>query len=352
MRASASADYLLDPDVAYLNHGSFGACPRGVFDVYQEWQRELERNPVDFLDRRRESLLATARDPLAAFLGVQPDAIALVRNATTGLGAVIRSLRLGPGDEVLATTHEYGALVKNWDFVGVRLRCVEPEEIPQAFGEETKVLFTSHVTSATARVLPVADWCALAAERGVLSIVDGAHAPGLVPLDLRTIGCDVYAGNCHKWLSAPKGSAFLFVREEHRRVVEPPVVSWGWEPGADLQAKVESVGTADPAAWLAIPAAIEAWRTTDFAYLSGLAARAKELLPPAYPDCAERLWVSEIDCDDTDALSDWLFAEHRIVVPCTRHGSRPFVRVSIAPYNELADVETLRRALVEAGALT
>ena len=253
---SARADYVLSPGVVFLNHGSFGACPRAVFDVYQDWQRELESDPVDFIVRRRAPLLAEARAALAGFLGAEPEGIALVRNATTGLGAVIRSLRLGPEDEVLATTHEYGALLKAWDFVGARLRCVEPEEIPTSFGERTRVLFASHVTSSTARALPVEEWCELASERGVLSIVDGAHAPGLVPLDLSEIRCDIYAGNCHKWLSAPKGAAFLYVREEHRNWVDPPVVSWGWEPAAELHAKFESVGTADPAAWLAIPAAI------------------------------------------------------------------------------------------------
>jgi isopenicillin-N epimerase len=188
-------EFLLDPDVTFLNHGSYGACPELVFARYQELQRELERNPVEFLGRRFDELAAEARATLAAFVGARTDDLVFVPNATSGLNAVIRSLQLQPGDEVLTTRHEYGAVVRTWEFVGAQLVYAEPEQLAGAIGPRTKAVCLSHITSPTALVLPVEEICAAAREAGVLSIVDGAHAPGQVPLDLARLGADVYAGN-------------------------------------------------------------------------------------------------------------------------------------------------------------
>jgi isopenicillin-N epimerase len=192
-------EFLLDPGVTFLNHGGYGACPAPVFARYQQLQRELERNPVEFLGRRFDELIAGARAALAAFVGARPDDLVFVPNATSGLNAVIRSLRLEPGDEVLTTRHEYGAVTRTWEFVGATLVHAEPEELVGAIGPRTKVVSISHITSPTALLLPVAEICAAAREAGALAIVDGAHAPGHVPLDLAALGADVYAGNCHNW---------------------------------------------------------------------------------------------------------------------------------------------------------
>ena len=201
--------YLLDPSIVHLNHGSFGACPVPVFERYQELQLELERNPVEFLGRRFDSLVAEARGALAAYVGARGEDLVFVPNATSGLNAVIRSLRLSPGDEVLTTRHEYGAVMRTWEFAGANLVYAEPDEVVDAIGPRTRIVSVSHITSPTALLVPVAEICAAAREAGALAVIDGAHAPGHVSLDLDRLGADVYAGNCHKCSHARFGGCQL-----------------------------------------------------------------------------------------------------------------------------------------------
>ena len=270
---SLREEFFLDPEVAYLNHGAFGACPRPVFEEYGRWQREVERNPVDFLGRRLPELLAAVRARLGAYVGADPEALVLVPNATSGLNVIARSLDLRPGDEVLATDHEYGAADLMWELVcrragatyvrrpvpvPVRSQADVVEAVWNGVSDRTRVLFLSHVTSATALVLPVGELCRLAREAGILAVVDGAHAPGQVPVDLETMGADAYAGNCHKWLCAPKGAGFLWVRPELHGAIDSLVIGWGWaDEAASFVVRNEEQGTRDPAAYLAVPAAID-----------------------------------------------------------------------------------------------
>jgi isopenicillin-N epimerase len=339
-------DFLLDPGITYLNHGSYGACPAPVFERYQELQRELERNPNEFLGRRFDGLMAESGAALAAFVGASPDDLVLVPNATSGLNAVIRSLSLGPEDEVLTTRHEYGAILRTWDFVGARLVYAEPEELVDAIGPRTKVVSFSHITSPTARLLPVAEVCAAARDAGALAIVDGAHAPGHVPLDLESIGADVYAGNCHKWLCAPKGAAFLWARPEQQRWIVPLVVSWGWGDDRTFADRHGWQGTRDPAAFLTIPAAIEAHRGFDLERCRRLAASFHDRLPPVGPP-APQMWSTEVEADDPEELQRRLHDDYRIEVVAAAWEGRSLLRVSIGPYNEAADVEHLLDALRE-----
>ena len=215
--------FLLEPGLVFLNHGSFGACPRDVFASYQHWQLELERNPVAFLGRRSAALLSQARERLACSLGAQTADLVFLPNATTGVNTVAQSLRLQPGDEVLTTDHEYGACDATWQHVCARAGAVVRRvEIPLPFDAaafvdrmmaavtpRTRVVFASHITSTTALIFPIAAMCHAARERGLTTLIDGAHAPGQVHLDLAALGADFYTGNCHKWLCAPKGAAFL-----------------------------------------------------------------------------------------------------------------------------------------------
>jgi len=337
--------WLLDPTVTHLNHGSYGACPQPVVDAWQEWQRELERSPTELLARRLPPLLDGVREVLGELVGARPDDLVFVRNATSGLNAAIRSLALEPGNEVLTTAHEYGALVKAWTAVGARLVVLEPESLAASIGPRTRVVFVSHVTSETAQVLPVEEVCAAAREAGVLSIVDGAHVPGQLPLDLEALGADVYAGNCHKWLCAPKGAAFLWARPEHQPWLEPVVTSWGWALEADFAAKHEWQGTFDPSAWLAIPAAIEAWRGFDLDRCRAIAERGRAVLAPIADTPAPQMWTTELRPGEVDALQRRLFETHRIEVPVFERGGRRLLRVSIAPYNDEADVARLVDAL-------
>ena len=203
-------EFLLDPDVVFLNHGSFGACPRDVFARYQELQLELERQPVAFLGRRLDGLLADARAALGAYVGADPDDVVFVQNATAGVNLAAWALDLQPGDEVLSTNLEYGAVDLAWKHVCshaptryVRMPVAVPlqdpiEEIWGGVTEHTRALFLSHITSRTALQLPVEELCSRARDRGIATIVDGAHVPGHIPVDLRALDVDYYAGNCHK----------------------------------------------------------------------------------------------------------------------------------------------------------
>ena len=341
-------EFLLDPAVTFLNHGSYGACPAPVFARYQELQRELERNPVEFLGRRFDTLIAESRTALAGFLGARPDDLVFVPNATAGLNAVIRSLRLEPGDEVLTTRHEYGAVTRTWEFIGADLVYAELDELVDAIGPRTKAVSVSHITSPTALVLPVEEICAAAREAGALAIVDGAHAPGQLPLHLERLGADIYAGNCHKWLSAPKGAGFLWARPEHQIWIEPLVVSWGYDEGFAKRHGWQ--GTRDPTAALAVPAAIEAHRQLDLERCRRLAAAFHDRLPPVGPAPAPQMWATELATDEPAELQRRLFDEHAIEVVVREWEGRSLLRVSIAPYNDEADVERLLTALhVELG---
>ena len=265
--------FLLDPRVVHLNHGSFGACPVPVFEEYQAIQRELEAGPTDFFARKaarwfwgseeRPGRLAEARASLAAFVGAQPEDLVFVSNATSGLNAVIRSLRLEPGDrgaDDRARVRRYHA------HLGVCGR--QPRRVRA--GRDRRADGTAHAGDSRlahhladgARV-PGVEICAAARAASVLSIVDGAHAPGQVPLDLDALDADIYAGNCHKWLCAPKGVGFLWARPEQQSWIEPLVVSWGCRDGADFAERHGWAGTRDPAAYLTVPKAIEVHATFD-----------------------------------------------------------------------------------------
>jgi isopenicillin-N epimerase len=338
-------EFLLDPGVTYLNHGSYGACPVPVFERYQELQRELERNPMEFLARGFDEHMEAARAALAGFVGARADDLVFMPNATAALNAVIRSLRLGPDDEVLTTRHEYGAVMRTWAFAGARVVYAEPNGVAEAIGPRTKVVSVSHITSPTALVLPVEEICAAARAAGALGIVDGAHAPGHVPLDLDQLGADIYAGNCHKWLSAPKGAGFLWARPEHQGWIEPLIVSWGYGDGASFAARHGWQGTRDPAAALTVPAAIEAHAVLDLERCRRLAASFHDRLPPVGSTPAPQMWSSELTPGNAEELQRRLRGEHRIEVPVFEWEGRRLLRVSIAPYNEAADVERLIEAL-------
>jgi isopenicillin-N epimerase len=342
-------EYLLDPGVTFLNHGSYGACPRPVFERYQELQRELERHPVEFLARRFDELTGEARAALAAFVGASADDLVFVPNATAGLNAVARSLPLEPGDEVVATRHEYGAITRTWEVAGATLVHAEPEPdaVAAVIGPRTKAVSVSHITSPTALVLPVAELCRVAREAGVLAIVDGAHVPGQLPLDLGALGADVYAGNCHKWLSAPKGVGFLWARPEHHGWIEPLVVSWGYDDG--FAGRHGWQGTRDPAAALTVPAAIDAHRelerTGELERCRALAASFRDRLPPFGATPAPQMWTTELATGDPQGLQRRLWDEHRIEAVIREWDGRSLLRVSVAPYNTAADLERLLAAL-------
>jgi isopenicillin-N epimerase len=246
---------------------------------------------------------------------------------------------------VLTTRHEYGAVTRTWEFAGANLVYAEPDELVAAIGPKTKAVSVSHITSPTALVLPVAEICAAARAAGALAIVDGAHAPGQVPLDLEDLGADVYAGNCHKWLCAPKGAGFLWARPEHQRWIEPLVISWGYGAERTFADRHGWQGTRDPTASFSIPAAIEAHGTFDLERCRRLAASFHDRLPPCGSTPAPQMWATEVATDEPEELQRRLFDEHAIEVVVREWEGRSLLRVSIAPYNDEADVERLLAAL-------
>jgi isopenicillin-N epimerase len=365
--------FLLDESVTFLNHGSFGATPRAVFERYQEWQVELERQPVLFLARRLEPLLAEARQALGSYIGADPDDLVFVPNATAGVNVAAWPLGLKAGDEVLSTDLEYGALDLTWEHVcgdfgaqyvrtPIRFPIKSPDEIVETIWSRvrprTRVLFFSHHTSSTAITLPVAELCRRGRAAGILTVVDGAHVPGHLPLNLRELDVDFYVGNCHKWLCAPKGAGFLYVRRELQRDVHPLLISWGYE-GDDPSfiSRHEKQGTRDPSAYLTVPDAIEWQRQHDWdavrARCHELARRAvQELgLEALVPDTQHGLFgqmvTLRLPASAPANLQERLYDEYRIEIPVFERGDDRFIRASFQGYNDESDLDRLRGALAE-----
>ncbi len=368
----------LRKDVVFLNHGSFGACPKPVLETYQRWQRELEEEPVEFLDRRFDALLAEARTALGAFVSADPSDLVFVPNATTAMNTVARSLALAPGDEVLSTDHEYGAVDRMW-----RLVCAErgarhvraPVEVPVGSAEDvieavwacrtpkTRVLSLSHITSPTAVHFPVAELVRRAREAGILTVVDGAHAPGQIPLDLEALGADFYAGNCHKWMLAPKGAGFLHARREHQHPLKPLVISWGGEgakgPGpSPFLDDHQWQGTRDIAAFLAVQAAIRFMEEHDWnivrarcrEFLDGFSERVQKEIGLQPLSLGPDPWPLQMraftlpPCDGR-ALQQRLFDRWYIEVPVIPWNNHSLLRVSVQSYNTPQDLDALAEAL-------
>lgn len=374
--------FLLDPELVFLNHGSFGALPREVWEAQQRWQLEMERNPVAFLGRRSAILLREAREALGAALGASADDLVFMPNATTGVNVVAQSLPLQAGDEVLASNLEYGACDAAWERIcarqGAHYRRVE---IPLPYQREhvlarllaaitprTRLIFLSHISSTTALILPVAELCQAARERGILTLIDGAHAPGQIALDIEAVGADFYAGNCHKWLCAPKGAGFLHARPEHHGLLEPTVLSWGYaasragHSGFDaylgrslFERRMQWQGTRDISAWLAVPAALAFQARHDWpaqrARCHALAAQALHTLTQRFglsPIAQDQDWAQmvaiPVPAQDPESLRRSLFEDSGIEVPVTCHGGQVFVRLSVQAYNTADDVARLLAA--------
>jgi len=262
--------WCLDPAVTYLNHGSFGACPSAVLEAQAALRFDMEREPVDFLVANLPARLDAARDTLSAFLGAAPQDVVFVPNATAGVNAVLRSLSFRSEDELLLTNHTYAACRKTVDFVAQRcgarvvvanlpFPCRDAEDIVaavlQRVSPRTRLALLDHVTSPTALILPLERLVSELRARGVDTLVDGAHAPGMVPIGLSTLGAAYYTGNAHKWLCAPKGAAFLHVRRDRQAELHPNVISHGLAAG--FHAEFDWTGTFDPTPWLCIPHALE-----------------------------------------------------------------------------------------------
>lgn len=368
--------FLLDPSVTFLNHGSFGATPKPVFKEYQRWQRELEGQPVEFLGRRHDGLMRAARETLAEFLGTRAENLIYTQNVTIAMNLVARSLELTPGDEVLSTDHEYGAMDRTWRFLSKERGFAyinQPVDLtsPEAFIESfwrgvtprTRVIFLSHLTSPTATIFPVAAVIQRARAEGILTIIDGAHVPGHLPLHLDSLGADFYGGNLHKWLCAPKGAGFLYAHPNVQAMLKPLVVSWGYEPeissGSPFIDQNEWWGTRDVAAFLTVPAAIQFQRDHDWVKVRGachqLAMETRERIhqltqtSPLHPSAEgwfAQMCVATLPADvDLAALKARLYDDYRVEVPLIDWHGHKLIRISVQGYNSRRDTDKLIHAL-------
>jgi isopenicillin-N epimerase len=395
MPSEHARHWTLDPRVDFLNHGSYGAAPRVVMEAQRTWQAQLEAEPVRFMAEAYEAGLDGARRVLGAFVGADADDLAFVTNATSGVNTVLRSLRFAPGDELLTTGHAYNAVRNAMEYAaernGARVVVAEvpfpiasaaavKEAILAATTPRTRLAVLDHVTSATALVLPVAELVAEMAARGIETLVDGAHAPGMLELELDSLGATYYAGNLHKWVCAPKGAGFLWVTRSRQPAIRPLVISHGaTSPRTDrsrFRLEFDWVGTNDPSAWLAVPTALDfgasllpaGWpalrqRNRD------LALEARDLLlaaigsnPPAPDDMIGSMatiplpWEAEPGTvDDVDLYGDPLSRALRasgiqaMVTPWPqRPDGRPWrrlLRTSAAAYNDRSQFERLASVL-------
>lgn len=366
----------LEPKIDFLNHGSFGSVPRPVREAREAWSARLEARPIELIGRRIRELLRASADRVAGFLGADSDGFGFVTNATEAVNCVLRSLPLRPGDIVVTTDHAYNAVRRTIEYVvgraGAELRVVPlsaplgtsesiASQVVAALDPRVRAIVIDHVTSPTAAVLPVATIAAACRERGVFCLVDGAHAPGMLPIRIASIGADAYAGNLHKWVCAPKGSGFLWVDRRHRDAVHPATISHFLDQGYSQE--FDWQGTRDFSAWLATTAAIDLWEELGWNRLrehNGRLARWAERL------LAERWSVDPVVSDhsseesairsmatvplpaaiarrfaNAEAFQALLYDEHAIEVPIIDWSGRWHVRVSCQAYNRPSQYERL-----------
>lgn len=372
-------DVCLDPNETYLNAGSYSPVPRCVLDAAMAWRSRLASSPMRVLCEEMPKRLVQSRDSLSDYLGAAGRRLLLLPNATYAVNLAVRSIELPSGSEILLTDHEYGAMRFCWERAaaerGWRLRTVELpyrtevparilEVISDSIGAETRVLFFSHVTSPTGLVLPAQDLCRRARQMGLMTVVDGAHAPGMIPLALNTVDADYYAGNCHKWMMAPTGAGFLSVSEQARRSLAPLVTSWGWEfdptddadsgwGGSRWSQRVEFQGTQDRTAQLVLPEAIAfrrqltekaTWARTRALseYLRDrMATIGWQSSTPSNPTLSGSMVAFEVPLVDPVAAREWCWQSARIAVPFTRAAGKCFLRVSTAWFNTQEELDRI-----------
>jgi len=374
--AALAGQWTLRGGVSYLNHGSFGPSPRPVLAARQAWIERLESEPMDFLVRELDDLLAEARRALGRFVGCAGDDLIFVDNATVGMNLVAANVRLAPGDEVLVNDHEYGAVLRTWErtcrraeatLVVARLPCpmTDAGEVVDALfrraTDRTRLIVFSHVTSPTAIVLPADAICRRAQELGIPVCIDGPHAIAMRHIDLAQLGCDYYTASCHKWLCAPFGSGFLYVHPRRQATMEPLVVSWGRTPEGHAPSWRDEftwAGTRDPSAYLATTSAIrfleniglDAFRRRTH-HLAGMARElitsltGLDALVPDSPDWYGSMISLPLPPGEAAPLQQALWDQYQIEVPIVDWDGRRLVRPSCHLYTQEAELQRLADAL-------
>ncbi|UPT69527.1 MAG: aminotransferase class V-fold PLP-dependent enzyme [Flavobacterium sp. JAD_PAG50586_2] len=371
------SQFQLDPNITFLNHGSFGACPKPIFEEFQRFQSELESDPVEFIQRKQPKYLKIARESLANFVGCQAEDLFFTANPTFAINVIMRSLQLNEGDEILSTNHEYGAMDRTWNFYckksgakyirqNISLPIVSKEQIIEEFwkgyNSNTKVVFLNHMSSATALIFPVKEICDKAQQLGLITIVDGAHVPGHIDLDITELNPDYYTGTLHKWMLAPKGSSFLYVKREFQDDLEPLVVSWGYESVAPGESQFldyhELQGTRDVSAFLCTPKVVEFLEENNWKAISE---SCKQLVLDNYQRFCDLLntkplsplsneflgQMASVPINVTNAaeLKELLYSKYKIQIPIMPLNGNFYIRYSINAYNSQDDLDKLYTAL-------
>jgi len=371
--------FLLRNDVTFLNFGSFGACPKSVFETYQKFQLELEQQPVEFMIEKSPQYLKNSRIALGKYLNCHEDDLVCVTNPSYGVNIVAKNLGLEPGEEILTTDIEYGACERIWNYYCrksgaklIRRKTYFPLESKEGFVAEflkgitpkTKLIFISHITSSTALCLPVEEICQAARKQGIMTFVDGAHGPAQVEVDLQKMDCDMYVGACHKWMMAPKGTSFLYVRKEWQNFLDPLVISWGYDAAFPSHSQFldyhEMQGTRDLSAFCTIPASIKFMEENNWEEVSKncremVQQNASELcevlgkkpMSKINDDFIAQMFSCEIDTTNPKELHDLLLQKYKIEIPVMPHGDKCFIRYSINAFNSQEDLDKLFRALKE-----
>ncbi|PWA06406.1 aminotransferase class V-fold PLP-dependent enzyme [Flavobacterium psychrotolerans] len=373
------SQFLLNPQITFLNHGSFGACPKPIFEEYQRFQLELENEPVQFIQKKSTVYLKEAKEFLAKYIGCSSDDFFFTPNPTVAVNTVLRSLELKEGDEILTTNHEYGAMDRTWNFFceksgakcvrqNISLPIVSKEQILEEFWsgytQKTKVIFISQISSATALIFPVKEICDKARELGLITIIDGAHVPGHIELNIQELNPDFYTGALHKWMLAPKGSSFLYVKKLFQKNIDPLVVSWGYESETPSESQFldyhEYQGTRDISAFLCTPKVIDFLENNNWKEKS---AQCRKLIlenyekfcdllnsKPICPISAEfmgQMCSIPIQTDSPSELKELLFYKYRIEIPVFKTDKGIFLRISLNAYNSQKDLDILRSTLIE-----
>ena len=373
------SQFLLNPKVTFLNHGSFGACPQPIFEEFQRFQLELETEPVDFIQRKQPLYLKTARESLAKFVGCRAQDLFFTSNPTYAINIIMRCINLNKGDEILSTNHEYGAMDRTWNFYckksgakyirqNIKLPVTSKEQIIEelwkGYNSNTKVIFLNQMSSATALIFPVKEICDKAKELGLITIIDGAHVPGHIDLNIAELNPDYYTGTLHKWMLAPKGSSFLYVKPELQNDLEPLVVSWGYESVAPGESQFldyhELQGTRDVSAFLCTPKVVEFLEQNNWKAVSKACKqivldnyqRFCDLLNtiPLCPVTSEFLGQMAsvpINVTRPAELKELLLSKYKIQVPVMPLNGNFYIRYSINGYNSEEDLDILYSALQE-----
>ena len=375
MFSKLKKSFMLDPEIIHLNHGSFGATPKPIFDSLISWQKKLEYNPTKHLGLDIFTQLDISRDYLAQYINCHKDDIVFFPNPSTALNTVIRSLPLKKDDEILTTNHEYGALDKTWNFIckktgakyirqSISIPLLSKNDFIESFKsgitEKTKVIFFSHITSSTGLIFPAKEICKIAKEKNILCIIDGAHVPGHIDLDIKKLDPDIYTGACHKWMCSPKGTAFLYVKKELQEIMEPLVVSWGYESDTPSHSQfldyMQWQGTNDISSYLTIPDTIKFLDENNWQQVSK---ECKKINRWARKEINQLLkkepisnddfigQMSSIPMDSNDIIQDQIefYVKYKIQIPFIKWNDKEFFRISIQVYNSKEDVFKLLEAL-------